>query len=110
RTGALNSVLPPQQVTVRQQGTANQWTITIIGNTVGRKTAAAALTLDRSGSMSEDRGDGQSKHTSLQQAAGIFVDVMLEGDGVGLVRFNQDAQVLESIVTLGSGGLSDINR
>ena len=60
--------------------------------------------------MSEDRGDGQSKHASLQQAASIFVDVMLEGDGVGIVRFNQDAQVLQSIVALGSGGLSDINR
>ena len=35
---------------------------------------------------------------------------MLEGDGVGLVRFNQDAQVLESVVPLGSGSLSDINR
>ena len=61
-----------------------------------RKTAAAALVLDRSGSMAEDRGDGQTKHASLQQAASIFVDVMLEGDGVGLVRFNQDAQVLEN--------------
>ena len=66
--------------------------VTIDGNTVARKTAAAALVLDRSGSMSEDRGDGQSKHASLQQAASIFVDVMLEGDGVGLVRYNQDAQ------------------
>ena len=60
--------------------------------------------------MSEDRGDGQSKHASLQQAASIFVDVMLEGDGVGLVRFNQDAQVLQPIVQLGDGSLSDINR
>ena len=51
-----------------------------------------ALVLDRSGSMSDDRGDGQSKHVSLQQAAEIFVDVMLEGDGVGLVRYNEDAQ------------------
>src|SRR5262245_55714766 len=66
--------------------------------------------MDRSGSMAEDRGDGQSKHASLQQAASIFVDVMLEGDGVGLVRFNQDAQVLEPIVQLGSGGLADNNR
>src|SRR5258708_7653414 len=60
--------------------------------------------------MSEDRGDGQTKHASLQQAASIFVDVMLEGDGVGLVRFNQDAQVLQPIVQLGDGSLSDINR
>jgi hypothetical protein len=60
--------------------------------------------------MLDDRGDGLSKHVSLQSAASIFVDAMLEGDGVGVVRFNQDAQVLENVVPLGSGGLSDINR
>ena len=70
----------------------------------------AALVLDRSGSMSEDRGDGLSKHVSLQQAANIFVDVMLEGDGVGIVRFNEDAQVLQPVLELGNGGLSDLNR
>jgi hypothetical protein len=110
RTSNPGDVLPPQTVTVQDSGGTQSWTITIIGNTVARKTAAAALVLDRSGSMSEDAGDGQSKHALLQQAASIFVDVMLEGDGVGLVRFNQDAQVLENIVTLGDGGLSDTNR
>jgi len=110
RTSNAGDVLPPQTVTVRDSGNTQSWTITIIGNTVARKTAAASLVLDRSGSMSEDRGDGQSKHTSLQQAANIFVDVMLEGDGVGVVRFNEDAQPLQSIVQLGNGALSDIAR
>ena len=110
RTGNAGDVLPPQTVTVRDSGSTQSWTVTIVGNTVARKTAAAALVLDRSGSMSEDRGDGQTKHTSLQQAANIFVDVMLEGDGVGIVRFNQDAQPLQPIMQLGSGGLSDLAR
>ena len=47
---------------------------------------------------------------SLQQAASIFVDVMLAGDAVGVVRFNHDAQVLQSALPLGDGGLSDTNR
>jgi hypothetical protein len=110
RTSSVGDVLPAQQVTVQQQGTANQWNITILGNTVARKTAAAALTLDRSGSMAQDRGDGQTRHASLQQAASIFVDVMLEGDGVGLVSFNQASQVLQPVLKLGAGGLSDLNR
>ena len=110
RTSNVGDVLAPQSLTVQDSSGTQSWIVTIIGNTVARKTAAAALVLDRSGSMSEDRGDGQSKHASLQQAASIFVDVMLEGDGVGLVRFNQDAQVLQPIVQLGNGGLSDINR
>ena len=90
--------------------TSQQWTITIDGDTVARKTAAAALVLDRSGSMAQDRGDGLSKHVSLQQAAAIFVDVMLEGDGIGLVRYNEDAQQLQQVLQLGAGGLSDVNR
>lgn len=110
KTGNPGDVLPPQTVTVQDSGGAQSWNVIIIGNTIARKTAATALVLDRSGSMAEDRGDGQSKHASLQQAASIFVDVMLEGDGVGVVRFNQDAQVLESIVELGDGSLSDVNR
>ena len=110
RTGNAGDVLPPQTVTVQDSGGTRSWTVTIIGDTVARRTAAAAMVLDRSGSMADDRGDGQSKHASLQQAANVFVDVMLEGDGVGIVRFNQDAQVLQPIVQLGSGGLSDINR
>ena len=110
RTSAVGDVLPPQNVTVQQQGTTNQWSVTILGNTVARKTAAAALVLDKSGSMAQDRGDGLSKHVSLQQAASIFVDVMLEGDGAGLVSFNQASQVLQKVLKLGSGGLSDINR
>ena len=109
-TSNAGDILPPQTVTLQDSAGTQTWTVIITGNTVARKTAAAALVLDRSGSMSEDRGDGESKHTSLQQAATIFVDLMLEGDGVGIVRFNQDAQVLQSIVTLGNGGLSDVTR
>ena len=110
RTSNAGDALPPQTVTVQDSGGTQSWQVTILGNTIARKTAAAALVLDRSGSMSEDRGDGQSKHASLQQAANIFVDVMLEGDGVGVVRFNQDAQVLQQVVPLGNGSLSDVNR
>lgn len=110
RTGAAGSSLPPQVVTVRQVGSAQTFSVQILGNTIARKQAAAVLVLDRSGSMSEDRGDGQSKHDSLREAAGIFVDAMLEGDGVGVVRFNQDAQVLQPVLALGQGGLADVNR
>ena len=58
--------------------------------------------------MAEDRGDGQSKHVRCSRRPNIFVDVMLEGDGVGLVRFNQDAQSCSRCCTLGTGGLSDL--
>ncbi|HEX5875228.1 MAG TPA: LodA/GoxA family CTQ-dependent oxidase [Pyrinomonadaceae bacterium] len=110
RTSAAGDVLPQQTVTIQDSTGTQSWTVTIDGNTVARKTAATALVLDRSGSMSEDAGNGQTKHKSLQQAASIFVDVMLEGDAVGVVRFNENSQMLQPVVTLGAGGLSDINR
>ncbi|MFM0557910.1 LodA/GoxA family CTQ-dependent oxidase [Paraburkholderia sediminicola] len=110
KTGNAGDSLPPQVVTVQDAAGTQTWTVTIIGNTVARKTAAVALIMDRSGSMADNRGDGQTKHTSLQQAANIFVDLMLEGDGVGLVRFNQDAQVLQPVMALGDGSLSDVAR
>jgi hypothetical protein len=110
RTGTAPSAIPTQTVTVREPVSGQTWDITIDANTVARKTAAVALVLDRSGSMSADRGDGVSKHVALQQAAQTFVGVMLEGDGVGLVRYNQDAQPLQPVKALGNGMLSDTNR
>ncbi|NIK58881.1 LodA/GoxA family CTQ-dependent oxidase [Kribbella shirazensis] len=110
RTGAAPSSIPPQVLTVRDAASGQTWQVTVTGNTVPRTTTATALVLDRSGSMSEDRGDGQSKHVALQQAANIFTDLMLEGDGVGIVRYNQDAQALQPVLELGAGGLSDLNR
>jgi hypothetical protein len=110
RTGTAPSTIPQQVLTVREAGGGQTWTVTVDANTVARRTTATALVLDRSGSMSEDRGDGQSKHDSLQQAANAFVDLMLEDDGVGLIRFNENAQQLQPVLTLGSGGLSDVNR
>jgi hypothetical protein len=109
RTGVAPSAIPTQTLTV-QEASGQTWQITVDANTVARATAATALVMDRSGSMNEDRGDGQSKHASLQQAANIFVDLMLEGDGVGIVRYNQDAQSLQPVLPLGPGGLSDVNR
>ena len=110
RTGVAPSSIPTQTLTVQEAASGQTWQVTVDGNTVARATAATALVLDRSGSMSEDRGDGQTKHASLQQAANIFVDLMLEGDGVGIVRYNQDAQPLQPVLPLGPGGLSDVNR
>jgi hypothetical protein len=109
RTDAVGSSIATQTVTVQEAGTGRTWTITIDGNTVARATTATALALDRSGSMSALSG-GVTKHVALQQAANMFVDLMLEGDGVGIARFSTDAQALQPVLTLGNGQLSDLNR
>jgi hypothetical protein len=110
RTGTAPSAIPTQTLTIQNAASGDTWQVTVDGNTVARRTTATALVLDRSGSMSEDRGDGQSKHVALQQAANVFVDLMLAGDGVGVVRYNQDAQAQQPVLALGEGGLSDLNR
>lgn len=100
-TGAVGEVLN-DTVVVQEPVSGQQWTIQITANTIARRKAAAALVFDRSGSMNEDRGDGQRKVDSLRESASIFIDAMLQDDGVALVRFNQDAQLLAAVTTLGS--------
>lgn len=102
-TGSVGETIT-DEVTVSHVASGQSWTVSITADTVARKVAAATLVLDRSGSMSEDRGDGQSKYQSLKEAASIFVDVMLEGDGVGIARYNQDAQPLQGVTPLGPPG------
>lgn len=100
-TGGVGETVS-DSVTIVHAESGRVWTIPITANTVARKKAAAALVLDHSGSMTEDRGDGVSKVQSLREAASIFVDVMLEGDGIALVRFNQTADLLAGVTALGA--------
>jgi hypothetical protein len=89
-------------VTVTCTQTSQSWTIPITANSVPRKTAAGALVLDKSGSMSEDRGDGLStKSQSVRDAANTFMDVMLPGDALSLTAFDDNASVLAGLTTLG---------
>lgn len=93
-------------VTVRCLETGHTWTVNIVANTIPRPRSAIALVLDRSGSMSEDAGDGISKVQKLREAANVFISIMIPGDGIGLVRFNETAQRLMEIQDVGatSGG------
>ena len=89
------------QVTVRDPASGRAWVVTITANTVARKATAVALLLDGSVSTLEDQGDAQSAQRRLAEAASILVDVMLEGDGVGLVRADQEAP---QVLTVGPAG------
>jgi hypothetical protein len=109
-TGDAGSALPTQVVTVLHRESGIRWSIEVDANTVARRPSAVALVLDRSASMADDPGSGQSKHASLQAAAEVFVDAMLQGDAVGVVRYNADAQPLQPLTTLGAGGDDDTER
>ena len=85
------------QMTVHSVETNEDFVVQIKANTVARPKSAVALVLDHSGSMSEDAGDGTTKVSKLRHAAKTFVDTMLAGDGLGLVRFDDTAQIVEQV-------------
>jgi hypothetical protein len=69
--------------------------VTLTGTPVGLSTVDIALVLDRSYSMSEPALTGfrvVSKAEVRNEAAQVLVDLLRDGDRIGLVRFNQDAQ------------------
>ncbi|HEU0156320.1 MAG TPA: vWA domain-containing protein [Stellaceae bacterium] len=88
-------------MTVRCDETGQSWVINITANTVPRPKSAVAFVLDHSDSMSEDSGDGTTKVGKLREAASIFVNAMLDGDVLGIVRFDDTAQTLMPVTNVG---------
>ncbi|MBA3687620.1 MAG: tyrosinase family protein [Chloroflexi bacterium] len=77
------------------------WGVNLSANSVPRQPSAVALVLDRSGSMSDDSGDGQAKVDKLREAVGVFLEVMQEGDGIGIVRFDHEVNRLLDVTDVG---------
>jgi hypothetical protein len=88
-------------VTVQCPETGQSWVINISAHTIARPKSAVVLVLDHSGSMSEDSGDGTPKVDKLKQAVSTFAGLMLTGDGVGVVRFDNTIQRLLDITDVG---------
>jgi hypothetical protein len=88
-------------VTVRVAETGESWIVNLSANTVPRPKSAVALVLDRSGSMTADAGDGTQKIAKLREAVSIFVDTMLPGDGLGMVRFDHEVDRLLDVTDVG---------
>ena len=88
-------------VTVAQVGTSEQWVVSLSANSIARPKAAVTLALDRSGSMSMDAGDGSTKVDKLKEAVEVFVDTMLEGDGLGIVSYDDIVDRLLDVTDVG---------
>jgi len=80
-----------RSVTIRNPETEQEWVIPITANTIRRQTSAIMLSLDQSGSMDYPSGIGSSKRIDvLRFSANILADVIQEGNGLGIVSFDQD--------------------
>ncbi|MFK7770610.1 MAG: S8 family serine peptidase [Saprospiraceae bacterium] len=86
-------------VTVINPQTEQEWIIPITANTIARPTAALMLSLDQSGSMTAPSGIGNSKRIDvLRFSANILADVIQEGNGLGIVSFDQSPHDVLSLV------------
>lgn len=89
--GAPNSTASGTlQVDVPETG--DSFTVPIEANVIAKPTVATSLVLDRSGSMADPSGVGsKTRMEVLKDAAPLFVDLLDDADGIGVVRFDTDA-------------------
>jgi len=81
--------------------------VTLIGTPVALSTADIALVLDRSGSMSDPALTGfrfATKAEVRNQAAQMLVELLRDGDRIGLVRFDHEVATHMPIETTGAAG------
>lgn len=78
---------------VRLVETGQTWNIPITANVIAKPTVASMLVLDQSGSMDDASGiTGLPKRVDvLRFAAPSFVNLLRQGDGIGVVAFDHDA-------------------
>jgi hypothetical protein len=88
-------------VTVHCVETGQTWVIDISAHTIARPKSAVMLVLDRSGSMVTDAGNGHQRVELLRTAVSTFVDVMQQGDGLGIVRFDNLVDTLMAVTDVG---------
>lgn len=104
--GALGS--QSASITLTSNPFVSGLAVTLSGMSVPLSTADIVLVLDRSGSMSEPALTGfrsASKAQVRNQAAQMLIEMLRDDDRIGLVRFNQDAQLHLAIET--AGGMGD---
>ena len=89
--GAVGST-PSGSLQVSVPETGDTFTIAIEASVIARPTVASSLVLDRSGSMDAPSGvPGQNRLAILKGAAPLYVQLLDDDDGIGIVRFDTDA-------------------
>lgn len=92
-------------VTVSCDETGDVWTIPIAADTIARPTVGVVMVLDQSGSMLASSGLASVglplRNDVLKFAAPMFVEVIEEKNGIGIVAFDQDAYDRMAVATVG---------
>jgi hypothetical protein len=90
--GSAGIPVPDGTVTIQCPETGQSFDFTLQANVIAPQTFAVALALDQSNSMNDDAGfTGAKRFQVLKEAALRFVELIRLNDGVGFIRFDQDA-------------------
>lgn len=102
-TGTNDGDIAGGEVTVRLVETGEEWVIPMSANTIARPTVATVLVLDQSNSMNWASGlpGFATRNDVLKFAAPVFVNVLQEANGIGIVAFDHDAYDRMAVQTVG---------
>jgi hypothetical protein len=96
--GSLGSVGPmghddgPVNTTIRCDETGQEFQFELRAHSIHRPTVAVEMVLDQSASMADPAGtSGLTRLQVLKDAANLFATVIQNNNGLGIVRFDQDA-------------------
>jgi len=91
-TGTNDGDSATGEITVRCRQTRQEWVVPITTNVIARPTAAALMVFDQSNSMSfaSGIGPGISRGDVLKFSAPPVVDVIEDGNALGILRFDHD--------------------
>jgi hypothetical protein len=92
KAGPAGVPVPDGSVTFECPENGKEFTFVIKANAVPRPKAAVMLALDQSWSMSFAAGtSGATRLQVLKDAARMFMELVQQGNGVGLIRFDHDS-------------------
>jgi hypothetical protein len=90
--GTAPQTIPAVNTTLQCVETGEEFPFELRGNTIHRPTVVVELALDQSGSMADPAGtSGATRLQVLKDAASLFADLIPKNDGLGLIRFDDDA-------------------
>ncbi|MFA5354431.1 MAG: M14 family zinc carboxypeptidase, partial [Thermodesulfovibrionales bacterium] len=108
-TGGSDGDVTTGSVTVRLNETGEEWVIPISANTIARPTVGTVLVLDQSGSMQWASGlpGFPARNDVLRFSAPVFVNLLQEDNGIGIVAFDHNAYDRMPVQTVGPVGPFD---
>jgi len=109
-TGTNPGDVTTGSVTIRCPETAQDFVIPITANTIAQPRIASVLVLDRSGSMFDPSGvPGKLRLDVLHDSAPIYVELLPDNHGIGVVSFDHDAYPVKPVVQADAGGRTAAN-